>query len=81
MFPSGAGVVLDNMALVSALDRALAMEEAAPKSLPLAEAAPPPAPPAIGWSLDWRQIGVSFGAGVVVALLFSWQVRELRRRR
>ena len=32
-------------------------------------------------NLDWRTIGVSFGAGFVVAIFALWQVREIRRRR
>jgi hypothetical protein len=41
---------------------------------------PPPAP-GPRWVLDWRQLGVGFGAGLAVALLGSLQWREWRRRR
>jgi hypothetical protein len=30
--------------------------------------------------IDWRTVGVSFGAGFVVAIFALWQVREIRRR-
>jgi len=36
-----------------------------------------PAPP--GWMPDWKQVGVGFGAGVVVALLLSMQLRQMGR--
>lgn len=80
MLPYGVGPLLDTIALVSALDRA--MKETPPEKPPVAEPAPPAAgPPAISWSLNWPQIGVSFAAGIVLTLLFSWQLRESRRRR
>ena len=32
--------------------------------------------------VDWLQaLGVGFGAGILVALIGVWQVREIRRRR
>jgi hypothetical protein len=31
--------------------------------------------------VDWRTLGVGFGAGLLVALFGIWQIRELRRRR
>lgn len=47
-----------------------------------ADSSPPAAPPAKGdWLPDWRQISVSFVAGMVVATLLSMQFREYRRRR
>ena len=34
-----------------------------------------------GINVDWRTLGIGFGAGFVVALFAVWQVREIRRRR
>jgi tetratricopeptide (TPR) repeat protein len=35
----------------------------------------------INWTPEWRQISVSFVAGVIVALLLSMQLREMRKRK
>jgi hypothetical protein len=52
------------------------------QSVGSASPAPAPAPePSRPWTPEWRQIAVSFVAGVVVALLLSLQLRELRKRR
>ncbi len=33
-----------------------------------------------GSVVDWQIVGVSFGAGLLVAIFGSWQIREIRRR-
>jgi hypothetical protein len=42
--------------------------------IPPADEGPPPLNP-------WRMLAIGFGGGILVALLLSWQLRELQRRR
>src|SRR5262249_30982287 len=41
----------------------------------------PATPSPSGWTPEWRQIAVSFVAGVIVAALLSLQLREIRKRK
>ncbi len=42
---------------------------------------PPPTPAPPPWMPDWRQVGVSFAAGVLFTVFTGLQFREVRRRR
>jgi hypothetical protein len=39
------------------------------------------AKPDAGFIIDWRTVAISFGAGFVLGLFVTWQVREIQRRR
>src|SRR5262249_22473351 len=40
-----------------------------------------PAPTVGGVSIDWQTLGVGFGAGALVGILVTWQLRDILRRR
>jgi hypothetical protein len=40
----------------------------------------PPGPPAASGTLDWRQLGVGFGSGLLIGVLLMLQVRQWGRR-
>jgi tetratricopeptide (TPR) repeat protein len=77
----GIGAVAQEMGWAAAHTRAGQLDGEVPISSPAApeSSASPPAPS--GWVPDWRGMGVSFVAGVVVALLGALQWQQWRRRR
>ena len=84
LLPPAPAVALDAVGSVQAI------EEIVPKPLPKSDVSPTAddigassAAPTSGvsWTLEWRQIAVSFVAGAVVAALLSLQLREMRKRR
>lgn len=83
LLPPGVGFTLEATGAVDALHKV--NPEKPPDFKPTVLATNPAAPPsneaARPWTPEWRQIGVSFVAGVVIALLLSLQLRELRKRR
>jgi tetratricopeptide (TPR) repeat protein len=83
LMPPGPNAALD------ASSTAIALQTIAQAPLPkeepsFAEIAGSPAstePASAAWTPEWRQISVSFVAGVIVALLLSMQLREMRKRK
>src|SRR5262249_62039133 len=82
--PPGAGVTLQAAGTAVALDKVVKekLPETEPSLGPSTSDSPATAPtPSAGWTPEWRQIGVSFVAGVIVAALLSLQLREMRKRK
>jgi hypothetical protein len=83
LLPPGAAVTLE------AAGTAMALEKIVPEPLPEtdysaaaeADSPPPAASPPSTWTPEWRQIGISFVAGAIVAALLSLQLREMRKRK
>jgi hypothetical protein len=84
ILPSGPAAALEAAATVVALEKVYT-EPLPEREYDLAPAptdSPATAPaPSAGWTPEWRQIAVSFVAGVIVAALLSLQLRELRKRK
>jgi tetratricopeptide (TPR) repeat protein len=82
LLPPGPGFTLEATGTVQALHKVNA--EPLPEYEPTVSPIEPPSPASEAsrpWTLEWRQIAVGFVVGVVVALLLSLQLRELRKRR
>src|SRR5262249_11089943 len=85
LLPPGPSAALDAGATAKAMHEI--MQAPLPKEeLNFAtDVAPSPASntssPTGSWTPEWRQISVSFVAGVIVALLLSMQLREMRKRK
>jgi hypothetical protein len=79
----GAGDLMQEASWVAVATETVAKANVSP---PKPAPPPPPAPvaPAAGtesWVPNWRQLGVGFGAGALVALLLSMQFRQMGRTR
>jgi hypothetical protein len=84
LLPPGPGVGLDAIGTLAALERIgdKPLPEREIPAAPPATTSPATAPaPSAAWTPEWRQIGVSFVAGAVVAALLSLQLREMRKRK
>jgi len=78
--PLGAAPMLQTIGLVVAIDK----RNNTPGAKREGPGSPPPEKqPATSakWALEWKQIIVSFAAGMVLAMLISQQVRQYQRRR
>jgi hypothetical protein len=76
--------VLDTAGAVMAIEKII--QEPLPKEEQIFDVAPTDpaanAPVQTGtWTPEWRQIGISFVAGAIVAALLSLQLREMRKRK
>jgi hypothetical protein len=85
ILPPAPSAMLDAVATAEAMH--VIMQAPLPREEPnfATDVAPSPAsntsPPSGTWTPEWRQISVSFVAGVIVALLLSMQLREMRKRK
>lgn len=82
LLPPGPAAALDAAATAAALDK-IYKEPLPDRELSSApvQVDSPASPPSAGWTPEWRQIAVSFVAGIIVAALLSLQLRELRKRK
>jgi len=86
ILPPGPSAALDAGATARAMDQIMQAplpteEPNFPTDVAAASPASNPSPSAGTWTPEWRQISVSFVAGVIVALLLSMQLREMRKRK
>src|SRR5262249_16262238 len=83
LMPPGVAPTLEGVATAMALEK-IGKEPLPDRDYNLAPSpidSPAPPPPPSGWTPEWRQISVSFVAGVIVAALLSLQLREIRKRK
>jgi len=83
LLPPGAAVTLEAAGTAMALEKIVKgpLPETDYSAAAETDSPPPAAAPPSTWTPEWRQIGISFVAGAIVAALLSLQLREIRKRK